>query len=433
MRKFFDKFLKYFFIFVSSVIIIGFLFFTIRNYIMPEVTVTKPMENSPLIRKDYFTGIILSRQTVEVKADRKLYISEIDVKNSQIVEPGKKIMGLDMSRQDINVDTESFEFQNQIKAYQIEKLNLKKQLESSQESVKKSLETYEKAKEEYESTSFLYDNGVVTKEELDSKNDFMEQCREDYDSEVSLNLSEKEIYDMNLNHIDGEIKILQAKLQGKSNEIGEEKLTVDLSGAYFLTDKVYIDYITDKKVVEEGDILLKYSLCNTNTDLYMEAVMDMNVYNNIFSNEYSVYFWKNDEKKREAVKVESVRFFPDHGELVFAVKDELKENLYISDSVKFMAQSEEKYGCVVDKTAVVPIGELKVDNNCYVYSVLTEESILGQISYLKQGGYKILAVGESTVAIEPLQGNKERIDKDSLIVNYASSVLEDDMRVRVIN
>ncbi len=433
MHKFFDNLLKYFFVFVSGVIVIGFLFFSIRNYIMPEITVTKPMIQSPLIRKDYFTGIVLSRKTVEVKADRKLYISEFDVKNSQIVEAGEKIMGLDMSRQDINVDTEVSELQNQIKAYEIEKLNLKKQLEDSQASLKKSLEAYEKAKEEYENTSFLYDNGVVTKEELDGKNDAMEQCREDYDNEVSLSLSEKEIYDANMNHIDGEIKILRAKLQGKNNEIGEEKISVDNSGAYFLPDKVYIEYITDKKVVEEGDIVLKYSVCNTNADLYMEAVMDRSVYNNIFSNKYSLYFWKDDEKKRETVVTESVRFFPDHSELIFALKDEPKENLYISDSVKFMAQSKEEYECVVDKTAVVPIGELKPDNDCYVYSVLTEESILGQVNHLKQGEYKILAVGESTVAIEPLSSNKEIIDKDSLIVNYASSVLEDDMRVRVIN
>ncbi len=131
--------------------------------------------------------------------------------------------------------------------------------------------------------------------------------------------------------------------------------------------------------------------------------------------------------------VQSVRAFPDHNELIFALRDELKENVYISDSVKFMAQSEESYECVIDKTAVVPIGDLKANNTCYVYTVLTEESILGEINYLKQGEYKILAVGESTVAIEPTQNTKERIDKNSLIVNYASSVLENDMRVRVIN
>lgn len=433
MSEFFDKLLKVFFAFVSGVIIIGFLFFTIRNYIMPEVTVTKPLENSLLMKKDYFTGRVASRETIEVKADGKLYISEINVKNSQIVEPGTKIIMLDMSRQELNTDTEIPEIQNQIKVYEIEKLNLKKQLDNSEAAVKKSKEAYDKAKEDHENMKYLYDNGIVAKEELDSKKDTMEECLKDYENEMNSHKSETEIYAMNLNRIDGEIKILQAKLQGKIIDDSENKITVDSSGAYFLSDKVYIDYITDKKVVDEGETVIRYSLCNTNADLYMEAVLDREVYDNIFKNKYSLYFWKIDDRKKESVGVQSVRSFPDHNELIFSLRDELRENVYISDTVKFMAQSEETYECVVAKTAVVPIGELKSGNYCYIYTVESEESILGQINYLRQGEYKILAAGDSTVAVEPVQQNTARIDRDSLIADYASSVLEDEMRVRVIN
>ena len=433
MSKFFDKLLKVFFAFVTWAIIIGFLFFTIRNYIMPEVTVTKALENSMLIRKDYFTGRVTSRETIEVKADRNLYILEINVKNSQVVEPGVGIITLDMSRQELNTDTKIPELQNQIKVYEIEKLNLKKQLDSSEASLKKYGEAYDKAKEDYENTNYLYENGIVAKEELDSKNDVMEDCQKNYENEMNLHKSETEIYAMNLNRIDVEIKILQAKLQGKINEDGENKITVDSSGVYFLSDKVYIDYITDKKVVDEGETVIRYSICNTNADLYMEAFLDREIYDNIFKNKYSLYFWKSDEKKRESVGVRSVRSFPDHNELIFSLRDELRENLYISDSVRFMAQSEEAYECVVDKTAVVPIGDLKAGNYCYIYTVETEQSILGQLNYLKQGEFEILAVGDTTVAVEPARQDTARIDSYSIIVNYASSILEDEMRVRVIN
>lgn len=430
---FFDKLLKIFFTFLSGVIIIGFLFFTIRNYIMPEVTVTKVLEDSMLIKKDYFTGRVVSRETIEVKADRKLYISEINVKNSQIVEPGVRIITLDMSMQELNTDTEIPELQNQIKEYEIEKLNLKNQLDSREAAVKKSLEAYDKAKEDYENTKYLYENEIVAKDELDDRNDTMEECRKDYENELNSHKSETEIYTMDINRIDGEIKILQAKLQGKINEGSENKITVDSSGVYFLSDKVYIDYITDKKVVDEGETVIRYSICNTNADLYMEAYLDREVYEDIFKNKYSLYFWKNDEKKRESAGVQSVRSFFDHNELIFSLRDGLRENVYISDTVKFMAQSEEPYECMVDKTAVVPIGELKTGNYCYIYRVESEESILGQINYLKQGEYKILAVGDNTVAVEPAQQNTARIDRYTLIANYASSVLEDEMRVRVIN
>jgi len=98
-----------------------------------------------------------------------------------------------------------------------------------------------------------------------------------------------------------------------------------------------------------------------------------------------------------------------------------------------MVQSEENHECVVQKTAVVPIGEMKSGNYCYIYTIASEESILGQINYLKQGEYKILAVGDNTVAVEPSQPNTARIDRNTLIANYASSVLENEMRVRIIN
>jgi len=400
---------------------------------MPQVTVTKPLENSTLIKKNYFTGKVTSRETIEVKADRKLYIEEINVKNSQIVEPGSEIITLDMSKQVFNTDTEAVELQNKIKIYEIEKLNLKNQMNNKEASAQKALEAYDKAKEDYENTSYLYENGIVTKEELDRKNDTVEERRKAYENEVNSLESEAEIYAMNLNRIDGEIKILQNKLHGKINEENENKITVDSDGVYFLSDKVYIDYIIDKKIVEVGETVIRYSICNTNADLYMEAYLDIDAYDDIFNKKHSVYFWKNDERKKESVSLKSVRSFPDHNELVFALRDELREKVYISDSVRFMVQSEENYECVVQKTAVVPIGEMKSGNYCYIYSVASEESILGQINNLKQGEYKILAVGDNTVAVEPSQPNTTRIDRNTIIANYASSVLENEMRVRIIN
>uniref|UniRef100_UPI0028AECC2C hypothetical protein n=1 Tax=Sedimentibacter sp. TaxID=1960295 RepID=UPI0028AECC2C len=80
-----------------------------------------------------------------------------------------------------------------------------------------------------------------------------------------------------------------------------------------------------------------------------------------------------------------------------------------------------------------PRGEMKSGNYCYIYTRVSEDSILGQINYLKQGEYKILAVGDNTVAVEPSQPNTPRIDRNTLIANYASSVLENEMRVRIIN
>lgn len=117
---------------------------------------------------------------------------------------------------------------------------------------------------------------------------------------------------------------------------------------------------------------------------------------------------------------------------MFSIRDDLKENVHISDIVKFMAQSEHNYECVVQKTAVVPLGEMKSGNYCFIYIIASEDSILGQINYLKQEEYKILVVGDNTVAIESVKTNNLRIDRNTVIANYASSVLKNEMRVRII-
>ena len=151
----------------------------------------------------------------------------------------------------------------------------------------------------------------------------------------------------------------------------------------------------------------------------------------VFGENCLLYFWKSDEKKRNSITTESIREFSDHSEIIFPLNEELNEKVNVQDNLSVLAQAEEKFTTVVDKTAIVPIGDLKADNYCYMYLVEEEDSIMGKTQYLNQNKYKILAVGESTVAVEPDTQSKN-IDRYTVIVNFASSLLEDKMRVRVI-
>lgn len=429
-----NKALKIFFAFICIVILIGFLFLSVRTYIMPEISVTKAAENCMLVKKHYFSGKVKPRKIIEVKADEKMYISDINAKVGQIMEPGIGLITFDMSKQNITVNVKVADLKNRIKASEIEKLNLKKQLDDIKLSVKGAEDIYYRAEEEYKKSLLLYENEAITQGELDDKKLYLDNCKTEYENRLNTLHSETEIYDMNISKLNDEIKALQFELQYevKGNTDEEYKLLPDEKGIYSLADKIYVDYITDKKILNLGDIVIKYSLYNSNRDMYIEAAMDRDTYDKVFSDKGAVYFWKNDEKKRNSVDVESLKEFSDHTEIVFPLRDELNEKINVSDNLEFLVQAEEKYTTVVDKTAIIPIGSLKEDNYCYLFLVETEDSILGKTQFIKSNKYKILAVGDTAVAIEPSDNQSRSIDRFSVIVNYASSILEDNMRVRVI-
>jgi len=429
-----NRILKIFFAFVFIVVLVGFMFLSVRNYIMPEVNVTKIQDNSMLVKKYYFSGIVKPRKTIEIKADEKMYISDINVKNGQIVQPGIDLIIFDNSKQNLSINTKISDLKNKIKIAEIEKLNYKKQLDNTKFSVTKLKDLLNKAEEEYKKTSLLYDNDVITEKELEEKRDNMNSCKSDYENSLETLQGETQIYNMNIIKLDEEVKTLQAELQVElnGNNDVEYKLTLDKNGGYSLSDRVYIEYITDQKVINEGDTVIKYSVYNSNSDMYIEAKVDRKTYEKAFNNNCTLYFWKTDEKKKNSISVESIREFSDYSEIVFPFGGEPNESIIVLDNLAFLAQAEERYSIVVEKTAVVSIGDLKEDNFCYIYLVKTEDSILGETQYLKQSKYKILAVGDSMVALEPDKGS-ENLDRFSVVVNYVSSILEDKMRVRVVD
>ena len=431
--KILNKIFKIFFAFLCIVVLVGFLFLSVRNYVMPEVSVTKPLENSMLVKKYYFTGKVKPRKIIEVKADKKMYISEINVKNGQIVEPGISLIKFDMSKQNITVNTKVYDIRNNIKKSEIEKLNYDKQLENVKLSVERAKDLYNKAEEEYKKASVLYENGAITEKELKDKKYSLDSCKADYENSLSSLRSENEMHDMNIVRLNDDIKSLQSELQYelKGNADEDYQLTVNQDGVYSLSDKVYVDYITDKNIINEGDTVIKYAVYNSNKDMCIEAVVDRKTSEKVFGENCLLYFWKSDEKKRNSITTESIREFSDHSEIIFPLNEELNEKVNVQDNLSVLAQAEEKFTTVVDKTAIVPIGDLKADNYCYMYLVEEEDSIMGKTQYLNQNKYKILAVGESTVAVEPDTQSKN-IDRYTVIVNFASSLLEDKMRVRVI-
>ena len=413
----------------------GFLFLTIRNYITPEVTVTKVQDNSMLVKKYYFSGKVKPRKTIDVEADEKMYIVDVNVKNGQIVEPGVSLITFDTSKQNISINTKLSDLKNSIKKAEIDKLNFKKQLDDIKISAEKSEDSYDKAEEEHKKDLLLYKNGAITEKELEDKKYYLDNCKTDYENNINTLQRETEIYNMNIVRLDDEIKALKSELQFELNGNADEeyKLTINESGVYSLADKVYIEYITDQKIINEGDTIIKYSPYNSNKDMYLEAVLERETYEKAFGGNCTLYFWKTDEKKRNSISIESMREFSDYSEIVFSLRDELNEKFYVSDNIGVLAQSEEKYNCVVDKTAIVPIGDLKEDNYCYLYIVETEDFILGKTQFLTQSKYKILAVGDNTAALEPSDSSSKVIDSFSVIVNYATSVLENKMNVRVVN
>lgn len=433
--KIINKVFRIFFAFILTAMAAGFMLLSVRNYVMPDVSVTKIRDDSMLVKKYYFNGRVKPRKTVEIKAERKMYISEIHVKNGQISQPGTRLITFDVNKQSSTVNTRQSDLRSRIKTAEINKLSLKSSLEALELSVGKSGEAYEKSEEEYKAAAVLYENGAITEKELDDKKYYMDNCRTDYENGLKSLQSETEIYTMNIDRLNGEIKALNDELQLELGGIDDEeyRLEVNKDGTYNLAERIYVEYITDKKVVNEGETIIKYSPCKGNEDMYLEAVLDRNTYEKALGAKSSFYFWKEDRNKRNAVSEETVKEFPDYVEIAFPLSDKTNEKFNLSDSAAFVAQAEERYATVVEKTAVIPIGDLREDNYCYVYLVETEDSIFGKEHVLSQNLYKILAVGDNTVALEPGNSGSRALNSYSIIVNYASSILEDKMNVRVVN
>ncbi len=245
-----------------------------------------------------------------------------------------------------------------------------------------------------------------------------------------------------VNHLNENIKNIKDKMKLITNikkDIGDlygdvitlnsdNKLIMDSYGNCIVSDRIYVDYITEKTTLRKGDIILKYHTYN-NDAMSIKAVVDAKTYKNLKQIGDKIYYGANKGKMDVKAALDGVKEFSKSYELSYKYQEADVGRLNLSDNVIFSFIAEEKGTNVIPKTAIVPIGKIEVGSSGFVYIVNTEDSILGNIDVLEEKKVTITAVGDETVSIE-FDKNFFTGYRDIFIVNHIDSTLKDGMRVK---
>ncbi len=240
-------------------------------------------------------------------------------------------------------------------------------------------------------------------------------------------------FDESIKNIKDKQKII-SNLRKDINELYGDTLTfntessfkMDDDGACKISDKIYVEYISDKASLKEGETILRYRVYN-NSSMQIKTMVDAKTYKSMPTTVYyGTDMWNMDAQTR----LVSVKEFAKGYEVSFEHDEKYLAGIGLNDNVILKFSIEDRFENVIPKSAIVPIGRMAVGSSGYVYIINQEESILGNVDVLSEKRVTIKAVGDENVAIE-FDKNFYNRGKDIVIVNFIDSTLKDGMRVRV--
>lgn len=206
----------------------------------------------------------------------------------------------------------------------------------------------------------------------------------------------------------------------------ESSFKMDDDGACKISDKIYVEYISDKASLKEGETILRYRVYD-NSSMQIKTMVDAKTYKSMPTTiYYGTDMWNMDAQTR----LVGVKEFAKGYEVSFEHDEKYLAGLGLNDNVILKFSIEDRFENVIPKSAIVPIGRIAVGSSGYVYIINQEESILGNVDVLSEKRVTIKAVGDENVAIE-FDKNFYNRGKDIVIVNFIDSTLKDGMRVRV--
>lgn len=209
-------------IFVITIIFLTFFSNTINNFMLPQVE-TVYVTSGNLVKTVDGKGVIEAKQTYEFYIKSSIKVLEINAEAGQFIKKGQTIMILDKTELQKQLEDSLIILEQ--KKIQLEKLentssDIKQKYKINIENAEK--ETA-KCQEDLDITKELYEEHIVTKEEMQQSEIKLETAKKNY-SDLQL---QKEI-DIKNNELD--IKNIKLDLQLKQNNINslkEELKTID--------------------------------------------------------------------------------------------------------------------------------------------------------------------------------------------------------------
>jgi len=212
----------------------------------------------------------------------------------------------------------------------------------------------------------------------------------------------------------------------------KNNLQVSEDGVYRVNKDIYIEYINDKDVIEEGEVIIKYWIHDVDNLEIVTEVKD-NVLYTLTSQNTKIYCYKNYYNERVKVNISDIKKFPEYNRVYFSLNEKSNEKININNTANIVVESREEYSTIIIPiTALIPIGEIRDNTNCFVYAIIEEDTIFGKQSRVILRDAYIYSVGSSRAAIYINNDDNMITDYKQLkIVNYATSAIENGSRVRV--
>jgi hypothetical protein len=206
----------------------------------------------------------------------------------------------------------------------------------------------------------------------------------------------------------------------------ESSLKMEDDGSCKISDKIYVEYITNNVSLREGETILRYRVYDSSS-LQIKVTVDAKTYKSMPT---VVYYGTDIWEMNTTTRLIKAKEFAKGYELSFEHDEKYYAGLSINDRVMLKFSIEDRFENIIPKSAIVPIGRIAVGSSGYVYIINKEESILGNVDVISEKRVTIKAVGDENVAIE-FDKNFYNRGKDIVIVNFTDSTLKDGMRVRL--
>ncbi|QSX04962.1 hypothetical protein JYG23_09695 [Sedimentibacter sp. zth1] len=204
-----------------------------------------------------------------------------------------------------------------------------------------------------------------------------------------------------------------------------ENIQINQSGEFSVSNKVYIDYISENVQLKKGELICRY--CYYDTNVYVEANVSSDVLNKVVNQRPKIQFKNNNILQ---LKMVDYNEFQDYGQVYFDVEGLSQSTMKLYSNVELEIVKDTQCDTIVPKTAFLSYEGIKEGASGVIYIIVEEKTILGKQNVLYEQSCEISTVGKNELGISI---DNWRVSPNDIknVVKYPTSKLKMNMRVRV--
>lgn len=411
-------------------LVAGFLFLSIRNYIMPVVEVCGIEKNSYIHKTIDFNGIIKANKIITVKAPKNMYIKKVNCIENEIMLKDDILVAFGKSGKDIGLETYRHNKNSNVGD---ELLDLKTQqldINSKTEEVEDNLKHMKDSEQVMNNMKYLYEKGTVTNEQFEKAK--LNYSNKKMKYRITLNelniLEEKYLMDQKL--VKAEIDLTNEEYYNELNGI-YDILETNENSEYKARESIVMLYVPKEGIIKKGDIIVKYCKYTEPDDIYIEGIVSSDYSKYIHRSDIRFRYWKNSYTNSDYVVIKEFHKFINEERLKLMLTVKTRELIYVGDSVNVEASCKSFGNIIVPKTAIIVHGTMQIGKKANLYVVDRSKGFFNDENKLILISGTILEIGDSKVVFKCESKDTYLQGDDVRVVNYASQIYENGMRVRV--